>query len=136
MKWRVWVAPILASISALWCVVVGFLIWSTPVRYAGIVVVPGRPDEHVVDYRAFSDVSHFGAVPLIIPAVLALLATWAASRGSRIGLGVAALSFSGFTFVSGFSIGGAYLPAAGSLILATLFAMLLGSGKRQSRVSV
>jgi hypothetical protein len=136
MKWRVWVSPILAAISAIWCVIVGGWIWFTPVRYSGIVGGFGRPDQHVVQYRAFSEISHFGPLPLIIPTVLAILATWAAWRGRRVGLGGSALFFAGFTIIAGFSIGGAYLPAAGSLILATLLAMLFGSGKRESGVAV
>jgi hypothetical protein len=41
---------------------------------------------------------------------------------------VAALLLAVFTFISGFSIGGAYLPAAGLLIVATGRAAVAGSG--------
>ena len=60
----------------------------------------------------------YGAVPLVIPILLAGLAAWAARRGQRVTLGVAALVLAVFTFISGFSIGGAYIPAAWLLIVA------------------
>jgi hypothetical protein len=135
MKLRVWVAPILASISAVWCVVIGFWIWFTPIGHSGIGG-SSRQEQYVVHYQSFADISHLGALPLIIPTALAVLATCAAWRGFRAGLGVSAFLFAGFTFIAGFSIGGAYLPAAVFLILATLLAMLLGSGKQKSGVAV
>lgn len=128
MKRRAWVAPILASVSMAWCVVVGFMIWFTPVRYSAIVGATEQPDRQVVEYRAFSEISHAGLLPLVVPVVLATLATWAAWRGSRVGLSGLALLFGVFTFISGFSIGGAYLPAAGVLIVAALLSAFLGSG--------
>jgi len=50
--------------------------------------------------------------------LLAGFAAWAAWRGQRVTLGVAALVLGVFTFISGFSIGGAYIPAAWLLIVA------------------
>ena len=67
---------------------------------------------------SFSEVSGLGAVPLVIPILFAGLAAWAARRGQRVALGVAALLLTVFTFISGFSIGGAYIPAAWLLIAA------------------
>ncbi len=131
MNWRVWVAPILASISAVWCVAIGLWIWFTPVGNSAIVRGSSRPEQDVVHYRSFSEISHFGALPLIVPTAVAILATCAAWRGIRAGLGVSALLFVGFTFIAGFSIGGAYLPAAALLTLATLLACCSSSGKQK-----
>jgi hypothetical protein len=130
-----WVAPALAAIAATWCVAMGFWLWFTPMRYVGIAVTGGIRQE-VTTYRSFSEVSQLGPLPLIIPACVALVAVWAAWRGRRVGLGVATLLLAGFTIISGFSIGASYLPAAGALILATLLAAALGSGRRESRVAV
>lgn len=134
MQRRVWIAPILAAVSTAWCVALGFMIWFTPVRYSGITGEPGQPDRHVVSYRAFSEISHFGPLPLVFPVVVATLATWAAWRGVRNGLGGLALLFAAFTFISGFSIGGAYLPAAGALIVAAVLSAVLGSGRSRAAV--
>lgn len=93
----------LAASSLVWCMVAGWWIWVTPVG--------GNP---------FADVSLFGPAPLIVPALLAALATWAAWRRRRGWLVVATLLACVFTFASGFSIGGFYLPAAAALVFATL----------------
>jgi len=129
MKWRIWVSPVLAAVGVMWCVIMGGWLWFTPMRY---MVFPGGPGQAVIRYRSFSEVSQFGPLPLIIPASLAMVAAWAAWRGNRVGLGVSTLLFAGFTFITGFSIGPNYLPAAGALVLATLCAVLLGSGKHES----
>ena len=135
MKWRIWVAPLLAAIGAMWCVGMGFWLWFTPMRYDGITVTEGTRQE-VTTYRSFSEVSQLGPLPLIIPACVALVAVWAAWGGRRVGLGLATLLLAGFTIISGFSIGANYLPAVGALILATLITAALTSGTRESRVAV
>jgi hypothetical protein len=117
---------ILAAAGALWCVGVGFWIWFTPVASHGIVGGTGQPDREFVEYHAFSDVSMFGALPLVVPAALALLAAWSAWRGSRVGVVILAVLFAAFTFVAGFSIGAAYVPAAGLLLWAALVAVVEG----------
>src|SRR5687767_13852491 len=88
----------LAILSLIWCVGVGWWIWITP--FGGNV---------------FGDVSLFGPLPLVVPASLAGAATWAAWRNRRVWLLVAALLMAVFSFISGFSIGGFYLPAAAAL---------------------
>ena len=79
-------------------------------------------------YRACSEISHFGPAPLIVPAALAALAAWAAWRGHRLAVGVSALLLVAFMFVSGFSIGAAYIPAAGLLVAAAGLAVVVGTG--------
>jgi len=119
MRWRVWVSPVLAAVGATWSVVMGCWLWFTPMRYVGTA---GGSGQAVTLYRPFSEVSQFGPLPLIILASLAMVAAWAAWRGNRVGLGASTLLFAGFTLIAGFSIGANYLPAAGALVLATLFA--------------
>ena len=132
MSWRVWVSPVLAAVGVTWCVVMGCWLWFRPMRYVGIAADSGQA---VTLYRLFSEVSQLGPLPLIIPASLAMVAAWAAWRGNRVSLGVSTLLFAGFTYIAGFSIGNNYLPAAGALVLATLFSVLLGSGKHESKVA-
>ena len=99
--------PSLSTISLAWCVVIGFWIWFTPIGQS----------------RSFSDVSLFGPAPLIMPVLIAAVATWAAWRSRRGVVGFAALLLAVFTFISGFSIGSGYLPASGLLLLAAVLAM-------------
>jgi len=109
-----------------WCIVVGFVIWFTPMHYTrtsgGIQTVVERP---------FSDVSGNGALPLVIPVVIAGLGAWGAWRGRRVALGTSALLLAAFTVISGFSIGAAYVGASGFQLLATGLAAVLGSGRRR-----
>jgi len=51
-------------------------------------------------------------------------------RRSKLGILKSALLVAGFTFTTGFSIGSAYVPAAGLLVLAALAAALPGFGRR------
>ena len=101
--------PLLATVSLAWCVVIGIWIWFTPIGQS----------------RSFAEVSLFGPAPLILPVLLAALATWGVWRGRRGVLGFAALLLAVFTFISGFSIGSGYLPASGLLILAAVMAMFV-----------
>jgi len=113
MKWHGWVVFALAAISGVWCVLMHVWISFTPLWHQGLVQ---------------------GAV--IVPTVLAFLGTWAAWRRSRVGVVASALLFAGFTFATGFSIGNAYVPAAGLLILAAVLVALIGFGKRERGVAV
>jgi FtsH-binding integral membrane protein len=112
VKWYGWVVFVLAALSGGWCVLAHVWIAFTPLWHQGLVQ---------------------GAV--FVPTVLAMLATWAAWRRSRVGVGASALLFAGFTFVTGFSIGNAYVPAAGLLILAAVLAASIGFGKREREVT-
>lgn len=109
MVGRYWVAPVLSTLGLSWCAAVGMSIWFTP---------------------TFSDVSLLGVVPLIVPVLLAALAARAAWSGRRVTLGVAAVLLAVFTFISGFSIGGFYLPAAGLLVVAAGWAAIAGTGPK------
>jgi hypothetical protein len=108
MKRHGWAVLILAAVSVVWCVAMHIVISFMPLWHQGAVK---------------------GAV--LVPTALAILATWAAWRRSRVGVGASAVLFAGFTFITGFSIGNAYVPAAGLLILAALLAAVAGFGKRE-----
>ena len=127
MAWRHQVAPVISTLCFAWCVVIGFVIWFTPMRYSGI-----RNGVPAVIDRSFSEVSGNGALPLVIPVVVAALGTWGAWRGRRIFLGGSALLLAAFTVIAGFSIGGAYVPATGLQVLAAALGAFLGSGRLKS----
>jgi hypothetical protein len=96
-------------------------------RYSGIS--NGVP---VVIDRQFSEVSGNGALPLVIPLLIAGLGTWGAWLGRRLVLAASALLLVAFTVIAGFSIGGAYLAASGLQVLAAALAAFLGSGQLKS----
>lgn len=124
MTLRRQVAPVISTLCLTWCIVIGFVIWFTPMRYSGIS--NGVPA--VID-RQFSEVSGNGALPLVIPVLIAGLGAWGAWRGRRLVLAGSALLLLVFSVIAGFSIGGAYLPASGLQLLATALAAFLGSGR-------
>ncbi len=123
MTWRRQVAPVSSTLCLTWCLFAGLYIWFNPVRYSGIH--SGVPT--TVDVP-FSEVSGTGALPLVVPVLIAGVGSWGAWRGRRIVLAGSALLLAVFTVISGFSIGGAYLPASGLQLLAVGLAALLGSG--------
>jgi hypothetical protein len=134
MKRPGWIPQVLALVSVSWCIVAGFRIWFTPVRYVGTRVDPGLADQHIVVHKAFHDASSLGLIPLVIPTLIALAGAWAAWRGAGVALLIAALLLAAFAFVTGFSIGGAYILPAGLLLIATLFAALFSrAGHRSDR---
>jgi asparagine N-glycosylation enzyme membrane subunit Stt3 len=115
-----WFARVLATLSAVWCVVVGFWIWFTPVAsplYSG-----NPPTLHTV-YRSLSETSRFGALPLSLPAVVGFVGAWAAWGHRRFVLGAVAALLLVFSIVTGFSIGMAYMPAAAGFVWATAAAL-------------
>ena len=129
MKWRARLSAILATVSLTWCVVVGIWIWVAPIKYIGVRVSLGQPDVHMEEYRSFSDVSQWGAAPLIVPIVLAAFATWAAWTGRKVFLALATVFIAGYAFVAGFSIGRAYHPAVVILVLATAISFIVKFGQ-------
>lgn len=125
------ISPLLATGTLVWCLFVGWWIWTTPVRYVGVVSDPENPDRSVQaeKYERFEDVSALGAIPLVIPVILAGLATLTAfGRAPMIllTLGIALLAYG---FVTGFSIGRAYMPAGRVLILAACIAAASPRGR-------
>ena len=120
-------STVVAATGLVWCVVDGWWIWTTPVRFSGIAGTmepAGARAVERVEYRLISDISEFGILPLVVPVLLAAWATWAACRQRILALAVATVIFLVFCFIAGFSIGGAYVPVGLGLVIATLLGML------------
>ena len=122
---RRWITTLLASVAVAACLWAGWRIWTTPVRYQ---VVDGTADgagaNRRIESRRFVEVSGLGLLPLVIPVLISGLGTWAAYRWHRWGLAFSALALAIYAFISGFSIGGAYHPAAYALALAGVIGLL------------
>lgn len=124
------IAPLLATASLVWCVFVGWSMWTTPIPFseiyssgvAGLPPMTGRTE----GYRSFSQMSALGAIPLVVPVVLTGLAVWMAFWGRTMLLLVVTLLVLAYSVVTGFSIGSAYLPAGGVLVVATLVGFVCG----------
>jgi hypothetical protein len=121
MKSFKWLPTLLAAIGLVWCVVAGWMIWVTPVRY--LRYSSFEPEPRYVNV-AFSEVSALGIAPLVVPTLLAGLATWCTWRQRTVSLCALTILFVVYSFISGFSIGGAYVPAAGVLVIATLVTLM------------
>lgn len=124
---RQFAATIVAAGAFVWSLIVGGMIWSTPVRFSGVVWATsptGQGQFERVEYRSFSDISALGVVPLVVPVLLAGWATWAAWQQRTLGLAIATLIFFAFCFLAGFSIGGEYVPLGFGLLAAALLGML------------
>ncbi|MBV1930689.1 MAG: hypothetical protein KUG71_03150 [Porticoccaceae bacterium] len=68
------------------------------------------------DGRYFSEISHFGPTPLVVPALISLFALWSIFKLNMLMLTVATVLLSVFWLVSGFSIGMAHTPAVMLLV--------------------
>jgi hypothetical protein len=112
-----WLSTLLVTGSLVWCFVVDWRIWVTPVRY--LHYSSAEPAPRYI-YHSFSEVSGLGVEPLVIPIILVALATWAAWRQRTLLLGTLTLVFAAFSFITGFSIGAAYVPGVSALLVATL----------------
>jgi hypothetical protein len=126
--WRGWrLAAVLACGGLIWCAVVGVLIWvvpsgtSTTTSSDGVATTgPGE---------SFSSISGLGPVPLLIPVALVGVAVWASLRLHRAVLIVATALLAVYCFLTGFSIGLAYVPAAVALVVACV----VSAGPRRNR---
>jgi hypothetical protein len=132
--------PIMALSSAclLWCMAAGLLLWFVPLGSSesasgsatvvgGQTIVSSGPV--VVSHgQSFASVSGLGPVPLIIPVVLAAIATWSALRRRTWVLLGATILLALFAFLTGFSIGLFYLPAAAALVVASVVALTASDG--------
>jgi hypothetical protein len=126
MTWCNRLAPLLSTMSLAWCVLIGVWFWLTPIEYEA-----STNDVPTMRHRSFSEVSRFGPAPLIVPVLITAAAAWASWRSHRVVLGFAAFLLAVFTFISGFSIGGGYLPASG-LLLAAVLSSFFGGGQRRA----
>ena len=123
---------LLAAAGFLWTIGVGVWIWMTPVRLSGVsseafasstagVTSSVVRTVLVEETRRFADVSLLGPVPLMMPAVLAGLAAMAVwRRKSLLLMLLPTATLLVFCFIAGFSIGAAYVPAGGAMVLAVV----------------
>lgn len=118
-------APLLATAALGWCVVAGWWMWTTPVRWVGLASDPAEPavTVQVVKYERFEDVSGLGAVPLLIPVALTGIATLASWRRRPLIVLALGLILFGYGVLTGFSIGGAYMPSAVAVLVAGFVAL-------------
>ena len=126
MKWRDWrLAFYLAVAGLLWCVAVGVLLYFLPL---GSSVSTSSTGEQVESGERLFTPSLSSLWPLILPALLCALATWAAARHHRWPLVAVAVLLAVFAVLGGFSIGFAYVPA----VLLLIVSVLASSPVRQS----
>lgn len=109
----------LSAASLVWCLVAGWSIWTTRVHYAGVDdKATAQETTSAAAERSFSEVSALGPLPLIVPIVLTVTAIYAAWSRRPIVLLVLAGVLLAYAFVTGFSIGGAYVMP-GIILLAS-----------------
>ena len=70
--------------------------------------------------RRFADISRLGAVPLVVPVLLAALGTWAAWRNRRLALWLSTAALLAYCVLAGFSIGLGYVLGGGAMLWASL----------------
>ena len=124
MIWARWLARVLVVIALLWSLWIGWEIWASPMRYEGIRISSSADGqstrEELTELRSFSEASEYGVLPLVIPVLLASLGVWGIWRGRPLLVIASALLVTAFVFMTGFSIGGAYLPASACLVTASI----------------
>jgi hypothetical protein len=115
----------LAAAVVLWCLGIAVRIWTTP-TVVNRISIEQAPDgsqitKRVQETRSFAKGSGLGMIPLLIPVLLACGAAFTAWHRAPDLLAVAVGLFLAYSFVTGFSIGGAYvfpgLTLGGALVL-------------------
>jgi hypothetical protein len=116
---------LIVAIAATWAVAASLYIFFSPVSMHGVTGVMLRDSSTVVE--AFTREQSWyearglwGILWLVFFSGLYLLAVRAAWRGNHIALGIMSVTAIALSIVTGFSIGGAYLPAALGLFIGTL----------------
>ena len=90
------VSKLLVFGVCLWCLWAGYWLWTTPLTSDG---------------RYFSEISHLGVTPLVVPVLISLMALWSIFKLNMIMLTLATILLLAFWLISGFSIGMVYTPA-------------------------
>ncbi len=116
---------LIVAIAATWAVGASLYIFSVPVSVHVVTDVMLRDSSTIME--AFTREQSWyearglwGILWLIFFSGLYLLAVRVAWRGDHIALAIISVTVVALSIVTGFSIGGAYLPAALGLIIATL----------------
>lgn len=122
------ISALLVTWALAWCGWNAWRIWTTPVRYQTISWQTDSRGQTVrgdgFALRRFRDVSAFGILPLLVPVIFTSVALWAVLRRSVAALGISAILMLLFTFVSGFSIGAAYIVPSGILLIAMVVSIV------------
>ena len=111
------VIVVLASAGLLWCIAAGLLLWFLPVGSSSSTWSDGTVQN---GGQSFSSVSGWGPLPLIVPVVIAAVATWSAFRHHRHVLLGATILFTLYSLITGFSIGLLYMPSAAAFVVAAV----------------
>ena len=115
----------LVAMAAIWAVGASLYIFSSPVSVHGKTDLLLRESSTVVEAFTREQSWHeaqglWGILWLVFFSGLYLLAVRVAWKGNHIALAILSVTAIALTIVTGFSIGGAYLPAALGLFIGTL----------------
>lgn len=127
---------IIVTLAAAWAVGASLYIYTVPVSVHGVtgVVLPGASTvlETTTNEYSWHEVQGlWGTLWLVFFSGLHLVAIQVAWRGNYVGLAIISVIAVALSIVTGFSIGGAYLPAAIGLFTASL--LLLSSRLMRAR---
>jgi hypothetical protein len=120
---------LIVAIAATWAVGASLYVFSSPVSLHGVTDLMLRDSSTVVE--AFTREQSWyearglwGILWLVLFSGLYLLAVRAAWRGNHIALAIMSVTAVALSIVTGFSIGGVYLPAALGLFIGSLMFLL------------
>ena len=124
-KFLVCGGKLIVAIAASWAVGASLYIFSSPVSVRGATSIMLRDSSTVVeaftrDQSWYEARGLWGILWLVLFSGLYLLAVRAAWRGNDIALAIMSVTAVALSIVTGFSIGGAYLPAALGLFIGAL----------------
>ena len=116
---------LLVAIAATWAVGASVYIFSSPVSVHGKTELMLRDSSTVVEAFTrnqswYQAQGLWGVLWLVFFSGLYLLAVRVAWKGNHIALAITSITAVALSIVTGFSIGGAYLPAALGLFIGTL----------------
>ena len=116
---------LIVAIAATWAVGASLYIFSSPVSVHGVTGLMLRDSSTVVEVFTreqswYEAQGLWGVLWLVFFSGLYLLAVRVAWRGNHIALAIMSVTAVALSIVTGFSIGGAYLPAALGLFIGTL----------------
>ena len=116
---------LIVAIAAVWAVGASLYIFSSPVSVHGVTGLMLRDSSTVVETFTreqswYEAQGLWGILWLVVFSGLYLVAVRVAWRGNHIVLAIVSVTAVALSIVTGFSIGGAYLPATLGLFIGTL----------------
>ena len=135
-KFLVRTGKLIVALAATWAVGASLYIFSSPVSVHGVTDLIFRDSSTVVEVFSreqswYEAQGLWGILSLVFFSGLYLLAVRVAWRGNHIALAIMSVTAVALSIVTGFSIGGAYLPAALGLFIGAL--MFLSSKLLRTR---